>query len=228
MCATNVLEPDTPKFVGYDILRYPQGFAIPNFYQTLSSQPGVDHVEVLDAVFDLMVDLGVLADDPGAVTATGEPGFGPGSHWQAAIVECDETFLELDSHGVHGAIERRVIDPGGFTATVMCPECLQPRAFDEQWRARAADWIDRADTTALSCDHCNTATAVESWAYDPPLGFADLWVTFWNWPSINREFINRVQDVVGHHVSLIEGKGDAISTLVDPGPTRATIPPAPR
>ncbi|MGM0558584.1 MAG: hypothetical protein ACQEVA_19520 [Myxococcota bacterium] len=163
-----------------------------------------------------------------ARTPDNRPAFGPGSHWQAAIVECDETFLELDDNGVVGRIQRRIIDPGEFRASVICPECLEPRAFDEQWTRRGRRWIDQDGSTDLSCPKCSAVTPVQDWAYAPPVGFGNYSVTFWNWPSINREFINQLQQVVGSHISLIEGKGDQISTYARPGPVQAIIPPEPR
>jgi hypothetical protein len=183
---------------------------------------------LLDETFDYLFDIGVLAEDISAKTPHGAPAFGPGSHWQAAIVECDETFLDLDDNGVVGRIQRRIIDPGEFRASVICPECLEPRRFDESWRASASAWIEAANSTALTCPACQAVAPVEQWAYDPPVGFGNYSVTFWNWPSINREFINQLQHILGSHVSLIEGKGDAISPHVSPGVLHAITPPVPR
>lgn len=179
-------------------------------------------------IFDFLVDLGVVEESSSAITPAGRPAYGPGSHWQAAIVECDETFLEHEVNGVVGRIRRSIVDPGSFEAEAICPECLQARPFDEAWEARASDWVQHADQTDLECPHCGEITPVEDWAYDPPLGFGNLSVTFWNWPSINREFIHRVQRIVGTHASLIEGKGDSISNLTEPGETLIVIPPEPR
>jgi hypothetical protein len=202
------------KYIALNHRRYAQRLVIQNFYQTLSCQlddPEASHM--LAQVFDLLIDFGVIEDEKRAETPSGKSAYGPGPHWEAAIVECDETFLELDVNGVERRSGRHIVDPGSFDATAVCPECLEPRPFDAAWVESANAWIHRSRSTGLACPSCGDSTPVDEWAYDPPIGFGNLSVTFWNWPSINREFINRVQRLVGTHVSLTEGQGDAITTL---------------
>lgn len=202
---------------------------IPTYYQILISLLPKDADEALmDQAIDLLVDLGVIEASEGAVTPAGDAGFGPGPHWEAAIVECDEAFLNLEVNAVVGDVGRTIVDPGGFETSILCPECLQPRPCDASWRRAATNWIRAAGPTQLECHHCGVRTSVDDWAYDPPVGFGNFVITFWNWPSINREFINRVQRLLGEHVSLIEGKGTSISTLASPIEPRSVTEPEPR
>ena len=189
---------------------------VQSHYQTLCCQVDAGAAaEALDRLFEELFDLGVLEDRTTARSPDGQPGYPPGPHWEAAIVECDETFLELEHNAVIGSARRRVVDPGEFEFVALCPECLEPRDFDSDWEASARSWLRGEGSAGLECPACGHRTSVEDWAYDPPLGFANLSVTFWNWPSINREFINRVQRSVGTHLALIEGSGTTISNLVE-------------
>ncbi len=130
----------------------------------------------------------------------------PAEAWQSAIVEIDEYFLELDVNGVEAVCGRRVFDAGDFAVRPYCPRCNKPGAADARWRTAVEAWRAGDDAATLSCPHCGAHAPLVDWRHDPPIGFGNLGVVFWNWPSLNREFIEQLARVLGHRVVLVEGK----------------------
>lgn len=132
-------------------------------------------------------------------------GHRPASGWQRAIVEIDERFLELDTNGVHLEVGRRVFDAGQYQPVPYCPACDQGHRPDAQWERALSTWRSGDDEAQLVCPRCETPAPITDWRHDPPIGLGHLGIYFWNWPSLNREFIERLAAELGHRLLLVEG-----------------------
>lgn len=76
----------------------------------------------------------------------------------------------------------------------------------------ALEWMKGSDTVTVVCPHCAGATFVTEWPCEPPLGFGNLSIKFWNWPLLdlpNRwklDIIGLVREITGHSIVQTWGK----------------------
>jgi hypothetical protein len=179
-----------------------------NYYQTIVDRDATPaEAERLGRrAVEFMADEQVIADEPSPCVPGGRMGHRPAEAWQSAIVELDEYFLGLEFNGVEVVCGRQIFDAGQFASRPHCPECNKPRAADSAWQAALDGWRDGDASASLDCPHCASRAPIVDWRHDTPIGFGCLGLTFWNWPSLNREFIERLAGVLGHRVVLVEGK----------------------
>ena len=133
-------------------------------------------------------------------------GFRPGPSWASAIVEFDESFLDLDVNGVQVLTGRQIFDAGQFEPTPHCPRCHAAQPAEEQWSQALEAWKEGNDGARLDCGACDQSALIADWRHIPPIGLGCLGIKFWNWPSLNREFVEQVGRAVGGRVLLVEGR----------------------
>lgn len=133
-------------------------------------------------------------------------GFRPGPRWSAAIVEFDESFLDLDINGVEVVCGRQIFDAGQFEPTPHCPRCHAAQPAGQRWNQALEAWQQGDEDTTLGCNACGQSALIADWRHVPPIGLGCLGIRFWNWPSLNREFIEQVGRAVGSRVLLVEGR----------------------
>ncbi len=180
-----------------------------NYFQTIVDRDAtVDQAEQLGRLaVEWMADEHVIDETAcRCVPDAGRAGFCPAEAWQSAIVELDEYFLELDVNGVEVEVGRQIFDAGEYASVPYCPKCNEPGAADDAWQAALRRWEEGDERASLACEQCGAVNPIVDWRHDPPIGLGNLGFTFWNWPSLNREFIDRLAGVLGHRVVLVEGK----------------------
>lgn len=159
-----------------------------------------------EVVIEVLVALGIVGSDTAACVPGGGAGRPPGPRWQEAIVEIDESFLTHPCNGVEVVCGRAVHDAGDWQPVPHCPACHAPNPAASGWRDSLARWKGGDEAASLLCAHCGERSPVTAWRHNPPIGLGSLAIRFWNWPSLNREFIDRIADVLGHRLVLVEGR----------------------
>jgi hypothetical protein len=191
---------------------------MPEYYQIIV----VCDVDAFDAqrtgrkALEWLADELVIQDEPTACVPDNRQGFGPAELWQSAIVEIDESFLGMEINGVEAATGRQVFDAGDYEPTPYCPTCHAPVASDSPkvpvgsevtgWQEALDAWARGDNRAAFACPACAATSPIVDWRHDPPIGFGNLGLFFWNWPSLNREFISRLAAALNHRLVLIEGR----------------------
>lgn len=156
---------------------------------------------------DWLADEAVIVEEPShSVPDEHSRGFHPGPAWRSAVVELDESFLEMELNGVQPLTGRQIFDAGQYDPVPYCPKCHEPAQADQAWEDALADWEAGDDAAPLHCPHCEEPSLIVDWRHSPPIGFGRLGFCFWNWPSLNREFIERLAAELGQPMMLVEGK----------------------
>lgn len=159
---------------------------------------------------DWLVDACIIDETPAAcVPDSSARGHRPGPAWQSAIVEIDERFLQREVNGVEVRLGRQIFDAGIYEPTPFCPRCDRPHTPGEAWQRALDAWQSGDDKAALTCPRCGAPSPLVDWRHDPPIGFGHLGIVFWNWPSLNREFIERLARYLGDRLVLVEGALEA-------------------
>jgi hypothetical protein len=187
-----------------------------NYYQTIVARgvPSPKVERTAKTALEWMADELIIADDLTTCIPSRPDehrvGRRPGELWQSAIVEIDESFLDRACNGVESLTGRQLFDAGGYQSRPYCPECNTPVGSGRpntltQWTAALDAWASGDDSAGLRCPRCGATSAIIEWRHDPPIGFGNLGLVFWNWPSLNREFIVRLGKKIGHDLTLVEG-----------------------
>jgi hypothetical protein len=106
-----------------------------------------------------------------------------------AVVHRNE-FWKLHTNGVEIHCEPW-INTYGFPVFehAVCPKCGH-RAGDEfldEVGAAVEAFSVSAEVPIISCLECGVKSLLHDWACDPPLGFVNLAIVFWNWPPFDDE-----------------------------------------
>ena len=134
----------------------------------------------------------------------GDQGHPPGPNAAEAFDGDWPLINELAMNGVEVTIGRQ------FTEIVMsavrCPHCRRrfypmPNAVDDAMTR----WLECGETRDAVCPACGRVADLNDW-FDPPWGYGELTLTFWNWPPLRDGFVASVAEVLGHRVRVISGK----------------------
>lgn len=134
----------------------------------------------------------------------------PGPRCSEAFDGPDGGLLTLRCNGLSAWCGRTVVDPGQGGGEVGCPYCNAIESFDEPLGAAFLEAIDawhahRPSDTA--CRHCGRAIGINDWQWtDGDWAFANLGLTFWNWPPLRNDFVAGISRRLGHQVRLVTGK----------------------
>lgn len=151
-------------------------------------------------------------------------GYKPGKNHVDAI-GYDEDIQKWKVCGVETKTEREVFNAGAFTAMTKmeCPSCgrnrfegISPQDFftdnctKEQLELFHSvfpefnKWIN-CESTALTCPHCGTTSNIEKYKIDNSLSFSNFGLTFWNWPDLANNFLEKLKSVIGTDIRRING-----------------------
>ncbi|GAB3842356.1 hypothetical protein ACFPIJ_42880 [Dactylosporangium cerinum] len=139
-----------------------------------------------------------------------DEGHPPGPRYTEAFDGPDCVVLTLRTNGLHAWSGRTVVHPGQGSVEVGCPRCDTVEPFDEPLGAAFFEAIDawyaqRPSDTA--CRHCSRTIAVNEWRWpDGAWAFANLGLTFWNWPPLSDDFVAGIGSRLGHRIRLVAGK----------------------
>lgn len=139
-----------------------------------------------------------------------DEGHPPGPRCTEAFDGPDFGLLTLGWNGLVAWWGRSVVDPGQGGGEVGCPHCDTIESFDEPLGAAFFEAIDAwyaqrpSDTT---CRHCGRTIGINDWRWtDGAWAFANLGLTFWNWPPLRDDFVAGISRRLGHRVRLVAGK----------------------
>jgi len=179
----------------------------------------VDASELADSLVRWLIGEGVIMKIPTDCVLGADSGYPPGPDALAVVIDRDERFLTLRSNGVDVSTERRVFHPGqSDLGAVHCPRCGEPvllsdpatGSVTDQWQpfADALDAWCEGDAGQVRCPHCSLSVTFNDWLWvpGPPFAVGFLGVTFWNWPTLSTQFIERVAEHLGHRLVLTGGK----------------------
>ncbi|MGH3735471.1 MAG: hypothetical protein ACRDT6_07595 [Micromonosporaceae bacterium] len=151
---------------------------------------------------------------------------------RAWLIETGILVAELDDEGHHRPGPRHAeayqepsdqeVDGGEFVvrrhwydgldpATVTCAGCgaatplhdehyVDNEAGDAMYDAAQA-WLGGAGHQ--SCGHCGHVNGLNDWTWAPPNAFGALGITFWGWPPLSTDFVDRVGELRGHRVVYV-------------------------
>jgi hypothetical protein len=167
--------------------------------------PGLADVLVAGLVSDGIVSGECTDCGPGA-----DGGHPPGPRYAEAFDGPDYGLLTLSWNGLFAWSGRTVVDPGQGGGEVGCPHCDTVESFDEPLGTAFFEAIDAWYTQRSSdtvCRHCGRTIAINDWQWtDGVWAFANLGLTFWNWPPLRDDFVAGIGLRLGHRVRLVAGK----------------------
>ena len=162
--------------------------------------------ELADSVLRWLIEEQIVVSQRSNCTL-GDAGYAPGTCYTKATGSPEEHFLSLWTNGLELVSKRSVFDNGGFGFDIVCASCggrfEPPKGL---WADAAGEWFDRSGPGLLACPGCRAVRAITEWRHDPPLGFANLGFTFWNWPAVTDAFVRAIGERLGHRVFVVAGK----------------------
>lgn len=179
-----------------------------DYFQTIvdPEATGEEALALARRVLDWLVGEQVVVPERTDCTL-GEGGYAPGSAHFKAIASPGVEMLPLRTNGLEITAARTVFFSGPDSFDIVCPAC--DVRFESPWDGfsdAVGVWYDRSGPGMLVCPGCGMANAVTDWHYDPPFGFGDLGLTFWNWPKLSEAFVATVGEILGHRVFVVHGK----------------------
>lgn len=195
-------------------------------YITITSAKEIEKPkEVMEKVIQWMQSKGFIEYElTYCVLSNKNKGYKPSKNHVAAI-GFDEDILRLKVCGVETKTEREVFNAGMFTAMTKmeCPECgknrfegITPQDFFtdnctekqlEYFRSVFPEfdkWTNYEIAT-LTCPHCGVTANLIEYKVDKSISFSNFGLTFWNWPDLTTDFLERLMDVAGTEIMRING-----------------------
>ena len=137
----------------------------------------------------------------------GDGGYGPGSAYIKATESPDPHLLRSRTNGLEVVSTHTVFHNGGLGFDIVCLLC--GGRFEPQqgvWGDAVSEWYNRTGPGMLACPGCGASRAITEWRHDPPIGFGNVGFTFWNWPTLQEQFVAAVGKQLGHRVFVVQGK----------------------
>lgn len=179
-------------------------------YQTIVDETAseIEAPELAQRVLRWLIDEGVVVAETTDCTL-GTDGHAPGPEAVKATGEIDaEDLRSLRTNGLAITTSRSVFDTG-FSGEIelICSACRHrfepiPLAFGDA----LAEWYEQSGPGELACPRCGSTRAVTEWQFERPFGFGCLGFTFWNWPTLQDEFVSAVSARLGHPVAVVCGR----------------------
>jgi hypothetical protein len=167
-----------------------------NHFQMLVDQDAKieDADELLVRVLHRYRDEGLIVGGANAACVLGGEGYRPGPVIPEAyeLRESEIRFWERQTCGVELQVGRAfnywAYGPSceGFS----CPICKAEYAADdervsEMFSDAIGQWVEESGPALARCAACARPVPLTEWVWRPPLGFGNLSIRFWNWPSLH-------------------------------------------
>jgi hypothetical protein len=174
-----------------------------------------------DQIVGWLVERGIILPIPTDCTlgGTGHP---PGPKFHNAVIppyasrlgpdgeriRDDGTLLKLRTNGLEVSVGRTVFHAGGYGIGPICCGCgTRFETLDElSWDDAVEQWYHGRGDGLLACPRCGHTEPVTEWNHDPPFGFGNLGLTFWNWSRLKEEFVAEIGRRFGHRTLLVHGR----------------------
>jgi len=172
-----------------------------------------------EAIVRWLAGTGVIMNDAADCVLGADAGYPPGPNFRAVTARRNEDFLTLRTNGVEVTAHRRVFHPGhSELGTVACPRCDQMVLLSDPTTGAVTDqWGPFSDalgtwysggSSLVQCPQCDRMIEFNDWwrVGGPPFAVGFLGLTFWNWPELSGQFVQQVEDRLGHRVVVTGGK----------------------
>jgi len=146
---------------------------------------------------------GMILEETGPdCTLSESPGHRPGPTAAGAFGGFDDPQLaELQTNGVSFEVGREAFGP--TNGEVTCPDCGSTFDTDDEYMAAVGAWYEGDDDAVAACPDCEYEQSVTRWTGPTPWAFANLGITFWNWPPLSKHFIRAVGDRSQSRVKIV-------------------------
>lgn len=138
------------------------------------------------------------------------PGYAPGPRYADACESTGRESLLNTNPNTLAIITIRTIYyncPGDLD--VPCAACDTNFSDDEMWNRYTdvlGDLYDHGTIGTLKCPKCETERSILEWQRDGPMVIANLGLEIWNWPPLSKEFLARIERIIGSEVRYLFGK----------------------
>jgi hypothetical protein len=95
-------------------------------------------------------------------------------------------------------ITERTVFPSELEELI-CPNCKHNIISDE-WDL--LPWLEQK-STGIICPQCVQEASIQHYAFKPNWGFSNLGFTFWNWPTLTPQFIEKFEARLGCTVLVV-------------------------
>jgi hypothetical protein len=175
--------------------------------------------EVARAVLDRFRNLGLITGDANPDCVLGGTGYRPG-HAVAELYKRrkrEGRFWELVTCGVEPHVGRGFNEwaLGPSCEGFVCPACgagIEPfdDAFADAIGKAVGEWMDESGPALVPCPECRNKRSIAEWQCNPPFGFGNVSIRFWNWPPLDSpswkiDIPGIVREVSGHTVVITHG-----------------------
>jgi hypothetical protein len=162
----------------------------------------------------------LIMGEANAACVLGGEGYRPGPAIRKVykLKESEIPFWELNTCGIEPQVGRQfnywAYGPSceGFS----CPLCEAEYApGDERVSDRLSDavsqWAQESGPSVVRCAVCDREVPLTEWLWRPPLGFGNLSIRFWNWPSFRSpgwriNFQEITEGATGHKLIYTYGR----------------------
>ena len=143
------------------------------------------------------------ASAPQVLTAEGIT-YPPGPRY-TLVVDAPRGDDSARQKWVEFRIGRTIFDAGQGAVAIFCPGCQEQDLDTRAWADAITDWSEGI-LGIHECGQCQTAYPITAWIFEPAWAFSSLGCTFWNWPALNRSFLEDIDGLLGHRIHYIAGK----------------------
>ncbi|GAA3247556.1 hypothetical protein ACFO1B_38740 [Dactylosporangium siamense] len=179
-----------------------------DWFQTIADldATAAEAPHLADGLVAWLVAEGIVSAERTDCVLSADEGHPPGPRCTEAFDGADHGLPSLATNGLHAWSGRTVVHPIQGSGEVGCPHCDKDEPLGAAFFEAINAWYaQRPSDTA--CRHCGRTIAINDWHWpDAAWAFADLGLTFWNWPPLRDDFIAGIGRRLGHRVRLVAGK----------------------
>lgn len=130
--------------------------------------------------------------------------FEPGENWKAAVEHPMEEFLALEWNTVRFLSGKEVYNANGVDS-ICCPNCKSD-IVETDWHEKLDEWMNETGNDVIACSKCGQAASITNYIFDPLWAFGYGAVHLWNWPALDRRFIEKLSAHINREVVIVSGK----------------------
>jgi hypothetical protein len=156
---------------------------------------------------DWMVSQEIIVADQSDCVLGDHLGHAPARNYTLAAEKPYPPLFGLRTNGVAFIAKHTVFYSVGIgEITLVCSACGRRFGSNDSWSAALDEWYEGNGQGVLPCEHCGAEAPIAEWQHDPPWGFGNVGVEFWNWPPLREDFLKALAEVAGHRFRLVYGK----------------------
>lgn len=136
----------------------------------------------------------------------GGTGHAPSTGYQLALAEKHERKLFPAINGLEVITERSIFENGGNGLdALVCPLC-DVNNIKTNWHEAIGEWYNNTGNGLHYCSNCKSKVPIVSYHFVPTWAFGALGFKFWNWPTLNEEFVNDIGLITQRAIRVVNGR----------------------